>query len=190
MKPFKHLLGAAVLAALTTWGTAQAGVVALSADESWQAFDVDALMALDGGLQWIDLDGEALAFEFAAPQAVTFSVIDAGFAGDTFQLFDHGVLLGGTSLPAASYPDSVGANFDDAWADARYSRGVFTLAAGHHRITGVLSTSALDELAQPINATVGAVKLSVSAVPEPEGWALALASVLLVLTFGRRRLQS
>lgn len=187
MTPFKHFVGAAALAALLP---AHAGVVSLQADNSWQAFDVDALMAADGGLQWIDLDGDSLAFEFTAAQSITLSVIDAGFAGDAFQIYDHGVLLGGTTLPGASYPDSVGASFDDAWADARYSRGVFTLGAGHHLITGVLSASALDDLGQPLQATVGGVKLSVSAVPEPEGWALALASVLLLLTFGRRRLQS
>lgn len=157
----------------------------LSADGSWQAFDVDNLIASSGNLEWIDLDGNALSFDFTLSQAAYLRVVDGGFAGDRFQIFDHGNLLGITSEASQSYPTSLGLDFDAAWANAAYSQGTFLLSAGSHSITGWLSTSALDDLSSPINATVGAVSLT--AVPVPAAAWLYLTGASLLGALSRRK---
>jgi hypothetical protein len=129
-------LALALVAALGA-RVASAGDVALGIDAQWHAFDVDSFSAVSGGLEWIDLnDGSALHFSFDGP--ATLTVVDGGFAGDAFQIFDNGVLLGQTSVASNSYPDSIVLDFDAALADPRYSRGVFQLGAGSHSITGCL----------------------------------------------------
>ena len=160
--------------------------VALPMDGQWYAFDADDLTATSGGLEWIDTsDGSALSFSFSG--AATLIVIDGGFAGDLFEIYDNGVLLGATSAAVNSYPNSVGLDFEAAFGDPTYSRGVYLLHAGNHVITGVLSTSALDDMDMPINATVGGVMLAAAPVPEPETYALVLAGLGLVGFAARRR---
>jgi len=161
----------------------------LSADNEWVTFDIDELSALSGGLGWIDLSaGTALSFSFqiAAGYQGTLTVVDGGFAGDRFRLTDGQTVLGDTRQPAASYPDSIGLDFDAALADARYSSASFTLGAGSHDVSGYLLQSVLVEGAA-LNATVGAVRLSVSAVPEPATLASLLAGLSLLSVVLRRR---
>lgn len=165
---------------------AQASTVALT-DSSWHSFDVDPLTATSGGLEWIDInDGSALDFtiNLAAPALVT--VVDGGFSGDRFQVFDNGTALGLTSVAPNSYPKSVSTNFDAALAGG-YSTASFLLGAGVHDLTGTLFTSALDSSNQPLNATVGALRLE--PVPLPGAALLLLSGGGLLPLLRRRRAQ-
>jgi hypothetical protein len=173
-----------------------ASTLALTADSQWYSFDVDSSYATSGGLEWIDAqfntgynsDGSALNFTFTLTDSADLNVVDGGFAGDQFQVFDNGIALGFTSVPTTNtYPASVASNFDAAWADIQYSRAVFHLGAGSHKITGLLSISALDNTAIPLNATVGALSLTPTAVPLPGAMVLFLAGSGLMGFISRRR---
>lgn len=177
-------LKSALLAALSTLAlAANATSTPLAADGQWQAFGVDSFAAVSGGTEWIDNNdtnasgyGTALDFTFTIGAGFVgqLTVVDASMAGDVFHVFNHGSLLGATSsVPVQLYgsaPD-IGDDHDAALLNSAFSRGVFTLGAGHYSISGVLAQSLmLDDGAgglSPIDATSGALKLSVSAVPEP-----------------------
>jgi hypothetical protein len=176
----KFLLAAVIMTAL--WGQAEAST--LVADSAWNAFDVDELTSASTGLEWIDLDGNALSFDFTLSGSAYLKVVDAGFAGDRFNVYDNGVLLDQTSVASNTYPVSVGLDFDAAYASSLYSQGLFWLGAGTHSITGVMSQSALAETT-PINATVGAVSLT--AVPLPAAAWLYLTGTALMGVVSRRR---
>ena len=172
---------------------AEASNVTLAADSQWNTFDVDNTYAVSSGLEWIDAqsasgynnDGSALHFIFTLSGAGDLTVVDGGFAGDQFQVFNNGIALGFTSVPVNTYPDSVGTDFDTALASSNYSRAVFHLGAGSYDITGLLSVSALDNTSTPFNATVGAVSLTT--VPVPAALGLFLAGSGLMGFFSRRR---
>ena len=165
----------------------------------WNTFNVNDLDAQDFGVGWID-NADSLSAGFGSPLSFsftiatgtigTFTVIDAAVAGDTFLVTNSGNLLGATSsVPVASYDDNipgVGLDFSAALADTSFSRGVFQLGAGNYNITGVLAQSVLFD-GTPLNATVGAVSLTVSAVPEPSSMALMLAGAGLMGTMVRRK---
>lgn len=158
--------------------------------DSWQVFDVADVLAADGGLGWIDVnDGSALSFTFTVPTGSVgrLTVVDAGFAGDRFDVSVNGSPLAATSAAVDSYPDSIGLDFDAALADPRFSRGVYQLSAGHYTVTGALLSSALDDTGSPINATVGGLMVGVSPVPEPQTWALMAAGAGLLGLLVRRR---
>lgn len=178
------LLGIACACALA--GPAQATSVALPADGQWFAFDVDEFVSQSFGLEWIDAgDGSALTFDFTIPVGAvgTLTVVDGGFAGDQFEVFNGATSLGLTSVPTQSYPSSLGLDFDGALADPDYSSRVFFLPAGSYSINGLLFASAEDDFGA-INATVGAVKL---VVPEPGTWGLVAAGLLVLGALARRR---
>lgn len=197
---------AAVLAVTSL--ASQATTISLAADGQWNAFDVAELDSLSGGTEWIEahnsLDpgyGSALNFSFTinTGSVGTLTVVDAAYAGDTFWVFNGAALLGATSSVApgvyAFLPDdtpvtpvNAGYDFDAALQDPAFSRGVFTLAAGTYSISGLLAQSVSFEDGTPLNATAGALKLSVSAVPEPSGWALAAAALGFAVFVTRRRL--
>lgn len=174
-------LSAVLLSALS--GQAQA--VTLNADGQWNAFDVDNSVSNSGGLEWIDLNNDALSFDFTLTGSAILNIVDGGFAGDRFQVFDNGHLLDQTSVAVNSYPDSVGLDFDAAFANTNFSRGVFLLGAGTHSITGLLSQSALDDTNSALNATVGAVSLA--AVPLPAAAWLYISGASLLGLVSRRR---
>jgi hypothetical protein len=175
-------LSAVLLSALS--GQAQA--VTLNADGAWHEFDVDESTALSGGLEWIDLNNDALSFDFTLTGSAILKVVDGGFAGDRFRVFDNGNLLDQTSVAVNSYPDSLGLDFNAAFANTNYSRGVFLLGAGAHSITGLLSQSALDDTNSVLNATVGAVSLT--AVPLPAAaWLYGIGAGLIGLVSRRRK---
>ena len=178
----KSVLAAALLAAVCT----QAEAVTISADGAWHAFDVDPSVANSGFSEWIDLNNDTLSFEFSLSGAAILKVVDAGFAGDRFVVFNgFGNLLGATSSPVNNYPANVGIDFDAAYADSNYSRGQFLLGPGNYQITGYLLDSALDDSHLPINATVGAISLT--AVPLPAAvWLYAAGAGLLGLVSRRR----
>lgn len=173
------------LAAIAAFLSFSANAIPIAADGAWNAFDVDPLSATSAGLEWIALDGSAISFDLTLAGPAQLKVIDGGFAGDRFEVFDNGVSLGLSSAARGSYPSSVGLDFDHAWGDSSYSRGIFTLGAGTHSITGILVASALDDSGARIDATVGAV--SITPVPEPETFALMLAGLAAIAFVPRRR---
>jgi hypothetical protein len=164
---------------------AEASNVALTADSSWYTFDVDDSVSPLYGLDWIDAqfatgytgDNSVLHFTFSG--AADLTVVDGGFAGDRFQVFDNGIALGLTSA-ATNTSTSVGTNFDLALGDSNYSSAVFHLGAGDHNITGLLASNTAS-----FNITVGAVSLT--AVPVPAALGLFLAGSSLIGLFSRRR---
>lgn len=178
-------LGALALA--TAWpGHAQAANLPITTDSGWFTFDVDPLTSLSAGKEWIDLDGSALVFELTLVNPAYLTVVDAGFAGDVFEVFVNGASFGTTSPAANSYPVSVGLSFGAALADPAFSRGKYLLAAGSYAITGILSLSALDDAGSAIDATVGGVR--VRSVAEPGSLALLLAGTgVLGIAVRRRR---
>lgn len=174
-------LAAVLLSAMCT----QAEAATLNAG-TWNIFDVDNLASNSGNLEWIDLDGNPLSFDFTLSESAYLNAVDGGFAGDRFQVFDNGNLLSQTSVAVNTYPISVGLDFDRAFVDSNFSRSEILLGAGNHRITGLLSVSALDNTNTAINATVGAVSLT--AVPLPAAAWLYVTGCTLMGMLSRRRL--
>jgi hypothetical protein len=180
---------------------AHASVRSLAANGAWFNFNVDDQAADSAGVEWIDADntldpgyGSALSFAFSIDPGFVgrLTVLDTGFSGDRFSVFDHGTLLGATSLVPAQTIDSATLVLDPdtALADAAFSRRSFTLGAGSHLLSGSLLQSVLlSDGLTPLNATAGALRLEVSAVPEPSSLALLAAGALSLgaITARRRR---
>ncbi|HKW84350.1 MAG TPA: PEP-CTERM sorting domain-containing protein, partial [Burkholderiaceae bacterium] len=163
--------------------------VPLAADNQWNAFAVDG--ALNPSLAWIDDSGSALAFDFdiAAGFVGTLTIVDAVFNGDTFKVTNFGSLLGSTSsVPLADFDTAtdLGVDFDAALANKSFSSAVFTLGAGSYRIGGFLDQSLTFD-GQRLDATAGALRLSVAPIPEPSTYALLLAGLGAVGMIARRR---
>lgn len=180
---------------------AQATTVAIAADGSWNEFDVDEISAQSGGLEWIDNvtgpgipqyqgDGSALSFSFTLTTQAWLRVVDAGFAGDRFQIFNGANSLGFTSaVPATTYennPPNAGLDFDAAFADpANFSSISLLLAPGAYTISGLLTQSVGSSFG-PLNATVGAVSVT-AAVPVPAALPLLVSGLGLLGTSIRQR---
>lgn len=169
MKPVRTLLAAAIAAF-----SFNAHAVSIATDGSWSEFDFDA-----AGSSLYDLNTMETSFTFTLNQASLLRVVDAGFSGDQFTIVANGNTLGTTSFPIAqgASEDPI---FDAAtvWNDSRFSKGSWNLAAGSYTITGTATLSALDS---------GMGYLSVTAVPEPESYAMLLAGLGLMGAITRRR---
>lgn len=180
----KRMLGsAAVLALAAAALPAHATTVSLAPDSSWHEFDVSDV--LTSNLGWFDFnspDFEPLAFtiDVAAGQTVKLTVVDAGYAGDRYEIFDNGQSIGLTSAVDSNGNGLFNMDFDAALANSSFSRGFFFLGAGTHTITGLLTQGSFDAL----NSSAGAV--SAAPVPLPAS-ALLLFSGSLVGLFARRR---
>ena len=166
--------------------------VALSADNQWNQFAVDAMLApLSTPLVWIDDGGAPLSFTFTVGVGFvgTLTVVDGAIAGDTFALTNFGAPLGSTSAVApGTYEASpnFGFDFDSALTDpTHFSQGLFSFAAGNYRISGLL-TQSVTLGGDPLNATAGAVRLAVSAVPEPSTPTLLFAGLGVAFVLARR----
>jgi len=181
----KKLLAAAVVLVAFGTGSAHADTVAVVPDGSWYHFDVDIDQSELGGLEWINVAGEARSFTFTTTTSVLLTIVDGGFGGDQYEVFDNGSLLGLTTAGLNSYPDSVGLNFDVALGSESYGRAFFALGAGTHTITGRLVISALDDFGDALNATVGALR--VTPVPLPASALLLLSGSGLLGFLGVRR---
>lgn len=175
----RRLIAAAALAACAI-APAHAATSALAGDGTWQEFAVDEFQS--GTLAWGDsLDAsQAITFTFtvAAGQQGTLTVVDTGFVGDMFNVFNGATLLGGTSaVPVHTYnpAETAVVDFDLALADPSFSRAVVVLGEGSYSIHGVLSQSVTDPTLGALNATTGGLKLEIAAVPEP-------GALLLMLT--------
>jgi hypothetical protein len=157
---------AAALAALSI----NAHAVGLPTDGSWIEFDFGTV-----GSSIYDLSTLDTSFDFSLGQDSVVRVVDLGLAGDRFEIFANGVSLGATSAVLASDAES----YDPAaaWADPSFSRGSWLLGAGSYSITGTVAVS-------PYDGGYGA--MSVTAVPEPESYAMMLAGLALVGFAARR----
>ena len=171
----KRMLGAAAMLVLGAALPAHATTVSLSPDSTWHAFDVSDVASNNQDTAWYDFDsGESLSFTIDVPtgQYVMLTVVDAGYAGDRFEVFDHGTSVGLTSaIDANGNGLNVFLDFDWAISSRQFSYGYFVLGEGSHVITGDLAQSSLDSP----NVTVGAV--AAAPVPLP-------ASVLLLFSGG------
>ena len=180
---------AAISLAATLATPAHAGDVPLPADNQWNAFSVDG--ALAPSLSWIDDSGSPLSFDFSigAGFVGTQTIVDAVFGGDTFKVTNFGNLLGSTSsVPLADIGSAVdhGYDFDAALADKSFSSAVFTLVAGSYHIGGFLDQSLLFD-GERLDATAGALRLSVAPIPEPSTYALLFAGLGVIGLVARRR---
>ena len=179
----------AAFAALTlAAGLSAAHADTLNVYDQWVEFSVSKV--LTGNLDWANFDGHALRFDFSVAEGfvATLSVVDAGWSGDRFTVTDKGQQLGVTSMAVdgdLNGPTTV--DYEQAFADNNFSRGVFTLGAGQHSISGFLSTSLVHPEFGPLDATLGAVRLQVSAVPEPASVATLLAGLSLLSAMLRRK---
>jgi PEP-CTERM motif-containing protein len=174
--------------ALGLGASARAETVAVTVDAGWYQFDVDEFTAESGGLEWISFaDGSPLSFTFTTASDVLLTVVDAGFGGDMFEVFNGLASLGTTSsVPsAATLTSIVPPNFDAALAAANYSFATFLLGAGSYSITGRLAQSAIDEFGA-LNATVGGLRVA-SVVPLPASLLLLLSGSGLLGLIRRRR---
>ena len=188
----KQLMATALAAAAVIAAPAHATSVALAADGGWNEFDVDSFLAQDFGNGWIDeSNGSALNFTFtiAAGQVGTLTVVDGFNAGDTFTVTNFGNVLGATSsVPVADLTGAFLDDFDAALTDPAFSHGVFQLHAGTYSISGSLLQSVFDsDLGTDLDATDGAVRLSISAVPEASSTALMFGGLAAIAMLARRR---
>lgn len=127
-----------------------------------------------------------MSFTIGEGQIGQLTVVDAGYAGDTFQRLWAGVSLGSTdpvpvtTIDTATY---IGEDFDAAMDNASFSRAVARIVGGSYptrfQISGRLDQT-VPSAGLPLNSTVGAVRLTVSAVPEPATGLAMLAGLSLM----------
>jgi len=176
MKLAKALLASLLAAAALT---AQADTITpVTADSNWNQFYYG-----DASTPWLDLsafDSSAapVSFTITLQSAAQLNVTAAGYAGDVFQVFDNASSLGSTSTPTGTNTDYADLNFDQAFSSNKWSHGSWTLSAGTHTITGLVTISALQ---------AGAGAIQVIAVPEPTSYAMLMAGLGLIGLIARRR---
>ncbi|MBI3368483.1 MAG: PEP-CTERM sorting domain-containing protein [Burkholderiales bacterium] len=132
------------------------------------------------GTPTVFLDAPAWTF-VAGAEGATLTVIDAFQSGDRFNVFDFGVLLGATSVPASDV--DCGDDPVVCLATAGMSVGSFVLGAGAHALTLVV----LDAPTASGSGYLQVVAGGASTVPEPASVAL-LAAALGALLARQRRL--
>lgn len=185
---FKQFIAALTLG-LGVIAQTQASTITLNANGQWNEFNVDDFSSASQGVEWIDLInsntsdfGSALTYQFTIASGFTgmLSVVDASHAGDRFEIFNNNQSLGLTSETANS--SAYSNDFASNLTNVNFSSAFFTLGEGNYNISGALFSTL-----QPFNATNGALKLEVTAVPLPSTLGLMLTSVGLLAFMRRRR---
>lgn len=174
------LLAAVAASILAFSSPVQAGPIAF---EVWYEFGVGDVGVEATGCDPDDPDGafcipssgtptqflDAPPWTFTAPASgATLTVIDAFESTERFELFDFGVSLGLSSLPAAASIVDCGDDPLVCLGTPGMSRGSFGVSAGNHAITIV-----------PTLSQFGAAYLQVSAAAVPEPGTLLLLGLAL-----------
>jgi 5'-nucleotidase len=178
-----NLLLITLLAAGLTSAQGFATTLVAKTDGQWNYVDVDSTLAADSSTRWIDAvfdtqigtagDGSPLQFVFSTDKSLYLTLVDGGLSGDSFWL----EIKGGAPLqmgPAIDDGSYVGLDFDAALLNPSFSRGTWLLPPGLYFLIGRLAQSATQN-GEPINATVGAFRLT--EVPLPPSLLLLLSSL-------------
>lgn len=181
----RKMLLAATVALAPFFVTQQASALTISTDGTW--FQADEFHA----------PGEffATTWDFTCSDSCTLDVSDWAVISDLFEVFDNALSIGLTSIvPSWDTLGCTGAfdplcfttDPDAAWADARYSKASFLLAAGVHSIT------ILTSFIPPTSAGGGpfpdsTVQLRVNEVPLPAAFGFLAAGLVGLGALGRRR---
>ena len=105
---------------------------AVTVGSGWQLFFWDATPHPSA------VTDNPFTFTLTAPGYV--AVVDAGFDGDQFQVFDGTTLLGDTTVPLDD--GQYAGDATTAWANSAFSRRIFPLSAGAHSINVFVIRSA------------------------------------------------
>jgi hypothetical protein len=169
----RSLVAAAIAALSINAHAVTIASVALPTDGSWAEFDFD-----QAGSAIYDMSTQLTSFSFTLTQNSVLRVVDTGFSGDQFTINVGGQTFS-TSTPVVQ-SDSEDPIFDAStnWSDARFSKGEWLLTAGSYTVTGKVTASPFDG---------GYGYMSVTAVPEPESYAMLLAGLGLMAIVARRR---
>ena len=130
----KHFLASIVLAAALLQPTMASAQDPLGLG-AWQRFEW-----FSGPGNYID--GPFGGFFLNFTERVRLRVTDAFTAGDIFQIFVNGTSLATTSAVGVPGEETGISDADDAWADARLSKGEFFLGAGQHQVDIFVSETA------------------------------------------------
>jgi hypothetical protein len=117
----------------------------------------------------------------ASATGATLTVVDAFLSGDRFAIFDFGVLIGATSVPAIGF--GCGDDPIDCLAEPHQSSGVFSLLPGAHALT-IVATIAPSESGVGYFQVTGA---SDAVVPEPTTVVLIGSGLALIARSRARR---
>lgn len=127
---------------------------------------------------------DAPAWTFLAPLGgAVLTVVDAFSAGDRFDIFDFGTLIGSTSAVITRPPADCGDDPLVCLATIGMDVGIFNLAAGAHSLTLVASLSG------GLGSGYLRVAADVGVLPEPGSLGLVLAALgaTLALPLSQRR---
>lgn len=186
--PF-FVLRLAFVLGLALTAQAHASTISLTGNGQWHEFNVDDFSSASQGVEWIDLSdsnsasfGSALTYQFTIAHGFEgfLNIVDAGFAGDRFEIFNNGQSLGVTTDTTNS--NDYSNNFANNLNNLGFSKGTFAFNEGTYNITGSLFSTL-----QPFNATNGALKLDVTPVPLPGTFSLLLCGMLILVFTNRRR---
>lgn len=147
MSTRKTIVGLAATGLLWA-GISSASAAILELDTGWQSFEF-----APAGSDWSE------SFEFTISDGAWFAVTDGFLSGDQFELFANGVSLGLTSAPTAEVVQ-IANDWDNAFADSRWSSAEVFLGAGSYLITG-------STILTPFGGGLAAVQLSSSSLGGP-----------------------